>query len=55
MHARIVPIALEYEERLYAALSAEEKTLFDRLSNRLFIHAKACRLLRVKGESATIY
>jgi DNA-binding MarR family transcriptional regulator len=55
MHARIVPIALEYEERLYAALSAEEKTLFDRLSDRLFIHAKACRLLRVKGESATIY
>ena len=54
-HARIVPIALEYEERLYAALSAEEKTLFDRLSDRLFIHAKACRLLRVKGESATIY
>ena len=51
MHAQIVPIALEYEERLYAALSAEERTLFDRLSDRLFIHAQTCRFLRVKGES----
>jgi len=55
MHAQIVPIALEYEEGLYAALSTEERTLFDRLSDRLFIHAKTCRLLRVKGESTTIY
>jgi DNA-binding MarR family transcriptional regulator len=55
MHARIVPLALEYEQSLYAALSAEERTLFDRLTGRLFIHAQACRLLRVKGESATLY
>ena len=55
MHARIVPLALQYEERLYAALSLDERTQFARLSDRLFIHAKACRLLRVKGESATIY
>ena len=46
MHARIVPIALEYEERLYAALSAEERTPFDRLSDRLFIHAQALRQSR---------
>jgi len=47
MHARIVPIALEYEQRLYAALTAEERTLFDRLADRLFSHAQACRFLRV--------
>jgi len=46
MHARIVPIALEYEERLYAAFSAGERTLFDRLSDRLFIHARALRQSR---------
>jgi DNA-binding MarR family transcriptional regulator len=41
IHAQIVPIALEYEQRLYAAFSAEERTLFDRLSDQLFIHAQA--------------
>jgi DNA-binding MarR family transcriptional regulator len=49
MHTRIVPIALEYEQRLYAALSAEERTLFDRLSDRLFIHAQAVGFLKVTG------
>ena len=46
IHARIVPLALEYEERLYAALSADERLQFDRLSDRLFIHAQALRLSR---------
>lgn len=54
MHARIVPIALEYEERLYAALSPEERTLFDRLTDRLFSHAQACRSLLVTGDANTI-
>lgn len=55
MHSRIVPIALEYEQRLYAALSAEERTLFDRLSDRLFSHAQACRFLRTTHELDKVY
>ena len=43
MHARIVPLALDYEGRLYAALSAEERRSFDALSDRLFTHAKRMR------------
>jgi DNA-binding MarR family transcriptional regulator len=43
MHARIVPIALAYEERLYEALSAEERRSFDALTERLFAHAKGLR------------
>jgi DNA-binding MarR family transcriptional regulator len=43
VHARIVPLALEYEERLYGALSAAERRQFDTLSERLFIHAQALR------------
>ena len=43
VHARIVPLALEYEARLYAALDAEERRQFDALSDRLFIHAQALR------------
>jgi DNA-binding MarR family transcriptional regulator len=43
LHARIVPLALEYEERLYAALSPGERHQFDTLSDRLFIHAQALR------------
>ena len=46
MHGRIVPLALEYEERLYATLSAEERHQFDGLSDRLFIHAQALRQSR---------
>ena len=36
MHARIVPLALDYEERLYEALTAEERRQFDALTGRLF-------------------
>lgn len=50
MHARIVPIALEYEQRLYAALTAGERTQFDRLTDRLFTHAQACRSLPITGD-----
>jgi DNA-binding MarR family transcriptional regulator len=46
MHARIVPLALDYEQRLYEAFGTEERTLFDRLSDRLFIHAQALRQRR---------
>jgi DNA-binding MarR family transcriptional regulator len=46
VHARIVPLALEYEQRLYAALSAAERDQFDRLTDRLFIHARALRQSR---------
>jgi hypothetical protein len=43
MHARIVPIALGYEERLYKVLSADERRSFDALTERLFAHAKGLR------------
>jgi hypothetical protein len=35
VHARIVPLALEYEARLYEALTAEERRQFDHLSQQL--------------------
>jgi hypothetical protein len=44
MHARIVPLALDYEARLRATLSPEERQAFDTLSDRLFARAKALRL-----------
>jgi DNA-binding MarR family transcriptional regulator len=44
LHARIVPLALEYEARLYKSLSAEERQVFDALSDRLFARAEALRL-----------
>jgi len=43
MHARIVPIALAYEKRLYEALPDEERRRFDSLAERLFAHAKSLR------------
>ena len=43
MHARIVPLALAYEDRLYKVLSAEERRSFDALTDRLFAHAKGLR------------
>jgi DNA-binding MarR family transcriptional regulator len=43
LHARIVPLALAYEARLCAALSAEERRSFDALSDRLFARAKHLR------------
>ncbi len=44
MHARIVPLALDYEARLYGTLSLQERQAFDTLSDRLFARAKALRL-----------
>jgi DNA-binding MarR family transcriptional regulator len=44
MHARIVPLARDYEERLYAALSPQERQTFNSLSDRLFARAEALRL-----------
>lgn len=43
MHARIVPVALDYEARLYRALSPAERRSFDALSDRLLAHAQALR------------
>ena len=43
MHGRIVPLALDYEARLYKALSGEERRSFDALSDRLFSHAQQLR------------
>lgn len=43
LHARIVPIALAYERRLYTALAEDEKRGFDALTERLLVHAKALR------------
>ena len=44
MHARIVPIALDYETKLYQALTPEESRVFNNLSDRLFARAEALRL-----------
>src|SRR5262245_17043227 len=44
MHARIVPIALAYEERLCEALNPQERQVFNTLSDRLFARAEALRL-----------
>jgi DNA-binding MarR family transcriptional regulator len=43
MHARIVPMALAYEEKLYQALDTTERQAFDTLSDRLFARTKALR------------
>ncbi len=43
MHDKIVPLALSYEARLYTALSANERTAFEALSDRLLEHAKSLR------------
>ena len=44
MHARIVPLALDYEIRLYEALTPEERRTFNSLSDRLFARADTLRL-----------
>jgi DNA-binding MarR family transcriptional regulator len=44
MHARIVPIALTYEAKLYQALDAGERKVFNTLADRLFARAEALRL-----------
>lgn len=41
LHARIVPIALDYEKRLVAALDAGERRRFDALTDRLLERARA--------------
>jgi DNA-binding MarR family transcriptional regulator len=43
MHAQIVPLARDYEERLYEVLSLDERRNFDTLSARLFAHAQTLR------------
>lgn len=43
MHARIVPIALAYEERLYEGLAPGERRHFDELCDRLLARAKVLR------------
>jgi DNA-binding MarR family transcriptional regulator len=44
MHARIVPLALEYEAKLFESLSAEERQTFNSLSDRLFARAESLRV-----------
>ena len=44
MHARIVPMALGSEAKLYEALNADERQVFNTLSDRLFARAEALRL-----------
>jgi DNA-binding MarR family transcriptional regulator len=44
MHARIVPMALGYEGKLYQALSKQERQVFNTLADRLFARAEALRL-----------
>jgi DNA-binding MarR family transcriptional regulator len=43
MHDRIVPVALDYEKRLYTALSEGEREIFDRLVEHLTAHAQRLR------------
>ena len=43
MHARIVPIALAYEARLYEALGPGERRSFDALTDRLLEQATTLR------------
>lgn len=45
MHARIVPLALAFEARLYEALDASERRHFIELCDRLSAHAKQLRSL----------
>src|SRR5271170_3707976 len=41
MHAKIVPLAREYEAKLYKSLSPDERQTFNSLSDRLFARAEA--------------
>ena len=50
VHARIVPLALTYQDRLYNVLSADERRSFDALTDRLLAHASG---LRDAGGSAS--
>ena len=44
VHARIVPLARDYETRLCQALSGDEREVFNTLADRLFARAEALRL-----------
>ncbi len=44
MHAKIVPLALEYEAELCNSLTPDERQAFNSLSDRLFARAEALRL-----------
>ncbi|UYN93170.1 MAG: MarR family transcriptional regulator [Enhydrobacter sp.] len=44
MHARIVPMALAYETKLFEALTGDERRTFEVLADRLFARARAVRL-----------
>ena len=43
VHARIVPLALAFQDRLYAALSDDERRTFDDLSDKLLARARTIR------------
>ncbi len=43
MHARIVPLALAYQQRLHDALSPDERRTFEALADRLFARAQEIR------------
>lgn len=43
VHARIVPLALAFQDRLYAALSDDERRTFDELSDKLLARARTIR------------
>jgi DNA-binding MarR family transcriptional regulator len=44
MHAKIVPLALDYESKLYETLNDEERQAFNSLADRLFARAEALRV-----------
>lgn len=43
VHARIVPLALAFQDRLYEALSGDERRTFDALSDKLLARARTIR------------
>lgn len=43
VHARIVPLALAFQDRLYEALSDDERRTFDALSDKLLARARTIR------------
>ena len=44
VHAKIVPLALDYEAKLYKVLSNEEREAFNSLADRLFARAESLRV-----------
>lgn len=43
VHARIVPLALAFQDRLYAVLSDDERRTFDDLADKLLVRARTIR------------